>query len=177
MKGPCEEFADRIVDYVDGELPQDEARVVADHLAACESCRRTVDALNRSLGLAKVLWSDNLGEFELAASATPVRNLRIRRFFAVAASMLVAASLLVLMIAEWNRWKPAVAFEDVQRQIVRAGAAAELLAATQIIARCEGTETIVERQYQFIIKEYAGTPAAESIRAEYGSRTGGMYDD
>jgi len=172
MNGPCGEFANRIVDYADGELPEDEARAVARHLAECERCCRTAEALGRSLGLAKALWSDNLDEFKSATSAAPVRNLRIRRFSAVAASMLVAASLLVLMIAERNRWKPAAAFEDVQRQIVRAGAAAELLAATQIIARCEGTETIVERQYQFILKEYAGTPAAESIRAQYGSRLG-----
>ena len=61
MNGPCEEFADRIVDYVDDELPENEAEVVARHLAQCERCRQAATALQRSLGLANAIWSDNLG--------------------------------------------------------------------------------------------------------------------
>ena len=61
-KTPCQEFADRIVDYVDGELPQDEAQAVNRHLAECDGCRQTAEALQRSLGLAKVLWRDNLAD-------------------------------------------------------------------------------------------------------------------
>mgnify|MGYP001156595909 CR=1 FL=1 len=156
MNDPCEEFADRIVDYVDGELPQDEARVVADHLTACESCRRAVESLNRSLGLAKVLWSDNLGDRQVV----PWRESRHIWRYAVAAAILIAASILVATISNHRPQKPLIAFEDVEQQIVRAGAAAELLAATQILARCEGTESIVEEQRRYILSNYADTPAA-----------------
>ncbi len=177
MKGSCEEFADAIVEYVDGELPEGEARLVAEHLAGCERCQQTAQALKHSLGLARVVWSDNLGECESAVSAAPAGRSRPRQFYAVAASILITASVLVLMVIGRHPQKPAVHFKEVERQITRAGSAAELLAATQIIARCEGTEAIVERQYQFIMKEYAGTPAAEGIRAQYGSRVGGTHND
>lgn len=159
MNDPCKEFADRIVDYVDGELPQDEARVVADHLTACESCRRAVESLNRSLGLAKVLWSDNLGDRQ----AVPWRESRHIWHYAVAAAILIAASILVATISNHRPQKPLIAFEDVEQQIVRAGAAAELLAATQILARCEGTESIVEEQRRYILSNYADTPAAAML--------------
>ncbi|MEN6427192.1 MAG: zf-HC2 domain-containing protein [Phycisphaerales bacterium] len=177
MNGPCGEFADRIIDYVDGELPEDEARAVADHLAACESCRRTVDALNRSLGLAKVLWSDNLGDSKSAVQPALMPRSRRIWIYAVAASIVIAVLILVSMISDRHLQQPSFRFEEVERQIARVGAAAELLAATQIIARCEGTEAIVERQHQFILKEYAGTPAAESIRAQHGSRLGGTHNE
>ncbi|HSW02515.1 MAG TPA: zf-HC2 domain-containing protein [Sedimentisphaerales bacterium] len=163
MNGPCKEFADRIVDYVDGELPQDETQAVGRHLVACEPCRRTAEALNRSLGLAKVLWSDNLDDRE-RTQAAPAPRLYHIRVYAVAASVLIAASVLVLVVGDHYSRSSLTRSGNVERQVADVGAAAELLAATQILARCEGTEALVERQYRFILKEYAGTPAAESIR-------------
>lgn len=174
MKTSCMDYTDRIVDYVDGELPRDEAQRVAQHLAACEDCRRTAQALERSLGLAKVIWSDNLGDSQSVAPPAPVSRPRRIGFYGVAASILIAASVLMVTMLKRPQEHVPVPFEEVERQIARAGTAAELLAATQILARCEGTEAIVERQYQFILQEYAGTPAAESIRAQSGSRLGGI---
>jgi anti-sigma factor RsiW len=170
MMKACETFVDQLVDYVDGELPQDEAKAVAEHLAVCESCRHTAAALERSLGLANVIWSDNLGRSEPAARPAPAWKSRRMRSLAVAASILIAAAVLVITVSNRRGVQPAISFEEVEQQIARAGAAAELLAATKILARCDGTEDIVERQHQFILTEYAGTPAAESIRAEDGSR-------
>lgn len=161
MNRPCEEFADRIVDYVDGELPEAEAQVVARHLAVCEPCRRTVGALNQSLRLAKTIWADNLGDVQ----TVPAKKFHPIRFYAVAASVLVAVSILVLTVSDRHPERSSIHVEELEWQVARAGAAAELLAATQILARCEGAEVLVERQYQFILREYAGTPAAESIRA------------
>jgi hypothetical protein len=69
---------------------------------------------------------------------------------------------------------PALTFEEVQRQVARAGTAAQLLAATRIVARCEGTESIVEQQYRYILREYADTPAAESIKAGHNLKLGGI---
>jgi anti-sigma factor RsiW len=174
MKMSCKEYTDRIVDYVDGELPEDEAQRTAQHLAACEGCRRTAQALERSLGLAKVLWSDNLSGSRSAAQAAPMQRSRRIRFYAVAATILLAASALLLTVPSHHPPQPSIRFEDVQRQVTRAGMAAQLLAATRIVAQCEGTESIVEQQYRYILREYAGTPAAESIRARYGSRLGGI---
>ena len=163
MNGPCEEFADKILDYVDGELPEDEAQAVAGHLAECDRCRRTAEAMERSLGLAKVLWSANLDESE--STTGPMIWLGSRRtwFYAIAASVLVTASTLLFTVSDRHPQATPIRFEDVERQVADAGAAAQLLAATQILAQCEGTESIVEEQYQYILNNYAGTHAAAML--------------
>jgi anti-sigma factor RsiW len=163
MNGPCKEFADRIVDYVDGELPQDEAQAVARHLAACEPCRRTAETLDRSLGLARVLWSDNLDDRGASTRSAAVPRFHRIRVYAVAASVLIAASVLVFVIANHRSGSSSIRFEDLERQIADAGAAAELLAATQILAQCEGTDSIVEEQCRYILSNYPGTPAAATL--------------
>ncbi len=174
MKMTCKKYTGRIVDYVDGELPEDETQRMAQHLTGCERCRRTAQALERSLGLARVIWSANLGDSESPAQSEPARRSRRIRFYAIAAGTLVAASVLMVTMPKRPQEHVPVPFEEVEQQIARAGAAAELLAATQILARCEGTEAVVERQYQFILQEYAGTPAAEAIRAQHGLHSGGI---
>ncbi|MGE5296145.1 MAG: anti-sigma factor [Solirubrobacterales bacterium] len=167
MNGPCKEFADRIVDYVDGELPEAEAQAVAQHLATCEPCRRTAEALDRSLGQAKVLWSDNLGDKGAPTQSAAVPRFHRIRVYAVAASVLIVASVVLFTVADRHPRPSAIRIEDVERQVAKAGAAAQLLAATQILAQCEGTESIVQEQYRYILAEYGGTPAAESIRTKY----------
>jgi len=173
---PCKEFADRIVDYVDGELPEDEAQAMSCHLAECERCRQTTEALQRSLGLAKVLWSDNLAEPAAAAPARHVQKSQRRSFYVVAAAagILLATGSSFFVFFHLAPPQPPLAFEEVQRQVARAGRAAELLAATRIVAQCEGTESIVEQQYRYILREYADTPAAESITADRDLKLGGM---
>ncbi len=166
----CEELADKIVDYVDGELPPPEAQSVDRHLAECDCCRQTAEALRRSLDLAKVLWSDNLAEPVAAAPAGHGRILPRWSFYplAAAAGILLAVGLLVLPSHQGPQ-SHAIRAEHVERQVARAGLAAELFAATQMLAQCEGTETIVEHQYQYILREYTDTPVAKTIRAGLGS--------
>jgi anti-sigma factor RsiW len=178
-KTPCQEFADRIVDYVDGELPEDEARAVAQHLAGCERCRRTAEALQRSLGLAQVLWSDNLAEPVTAARNHFIRpwDWCARHTLHLAAGVLIATGSSFFVFSHHASRPSPVTFEEVQRQVARAGRAAELLAATRIVAQCEGTESIVEQQYRYILREYADTPAAESIKANYDLKLGGRQND
>ena len=205
-KTPCKEFADRIVDYVDGELPQDEAQAVTRHLAECDGCRRTAEALRRSLGLAQVLWQDNLADTTAvrsdAVGATPrgrplerragtaglplqcpcghtTNVLRRRSFYVLAAAagiLLATGGSFFLFLHRAPRSQP-VTLEEVQAQVARAGIAAELLAATRIVAQCEGTESIVEQQYRYILREYADTPAAESIKANQNLKLGGIQND
>jgi anti-sigma factor RsiW len=172
----CDELADRIVDYVDGELPADEARVVARHLSECPRCRQTANNLERSLRLAKVIWDDNLTQPAAASSARQVQKLRRTSFYVVAAAatILLATGSSLLLFVHQAPQPPALTFEEVQRQVARAGTAAQLLAATRIVAQCEGTESIVEQQYHYILREYADTPAAESIKAGHNLKLGGI---
>jgi anti-sigma factor RsiW len=180
-KIPCKEFADRIVDYVDGELPEDEAQEVARHLAECEYCRQTAEALRRSLGLAQVLWRDTLAESSRRVCYAHQSSIRLQNWCAkhtlhvAAASILLAIGAFFLVFPHQSR--PPVTFEEVQTQVARAGIAAELLAATRIVAQCEGTESIVQQQYRYILCEYADTPAAASIKANQNPKLGGIQHD
>ncbi len=163
----CEELADRIVDYVDGELPAEEAQIVARHLSECPRCWQTASDLQRSLGLAKAIWEDNLVPPAAAAPGPQVQKLRRSSYYvvAVAATVLLATGSSLLMFFPRAPQSPALTVEEVQRQVTRAGTAAELLAATRILAQCEGTGSIVKQQYRYILREYADTPAAASIQA------------
>ena len=52
----CEELEPLVSGYVDGELPPDQRAQVEAHLAACESCRRelaAVEALKENLAMVK----------------------------------------------------------------------------------------------------------------------------
>ena len=175
----CEELADKVVDYVDGELPENEARIVARHLSECPRCRQTASDLQRSLGLAKVIWEDNLVPPAAVASVRHVLKLRRSSFNVVAAAatiLLVTGSSLLLFFQRAPQ-PPALTFEEVQRQVTRAGTAAQLLAATRILAQCEGTGSIVKQQYRYILREYADTPAAASIEANDDLKLGGTSND
>jgi anti-sigma factor RsiW len=188
-KTPCKEYADRIVDYVDGELPPDEAQAVARHLVECDRCRQTAEGLQRSLGLARVLWRDNLAD-TTAVRSDAVRRLprcphghttnlsrrRVMYALATAASIILATGISLFLFLRQAAPQP-VSLEEIERQVARAGRAAELLAATRIVTQCEGTESIVQQQYRYILREYADTPAAESIKANHDVKLGGIYND
>jgi len=185
MTTPCEKFADRIVDYVDGELESSEAQVVAQHLKECDRCRHIAEALERSLGLAQALWRDNLegpaARRLYRAHGFPgrVRLWCVRHtvHFAVAASILLITGLLLIPVSHRGSSDQALAADQIERRVARVGMAAELLAATRIVAQCEGTESIVKQQYRYILREYADTPAAASIQANEDLELGGTAND
>jgi anti-sigma factor RsiW len=155
----CEQLRDMLVDYADGELSTQDAQAVAEHLAECRACRETVEALERSLRLAKVIWLDNLE----AGKAAPIHRHVIRwwRYAAVAAAILVVAG--ALLLGYLHRSAEAE-YALIDRRVADFATAARLLAATQILAQCEGTESIVEEQRRYILASYADTPAAATLR-------------
>jgi anti-sigma factor RsiW len=163
MRKSCEEIRDLLVDYVDGELPPHDSQAVHDHLAECPACRQRVEALERSLQLAKAIWQDNL----TLSSRHMARRLS---YAAIAAGILIVAGVLMLAVGHKAAEPDAVA--AVERQIAQADTAARLLAATRIIARCEGTQSIVERQCRYILSHYADTPAAAKLRTTDPSMLG-----
>ena len=155
----CEQLRDMLVDYADGELSTQDAQAVAEHLADCPACRETVEALERSLGLARVIWLDNL---ETVGTASAHRHvIRWWHCTAVAAAILIVTGALVLNSLR----RPAEPeYARIERQVADVAAATRLLAATQILAQCEGTQSIVEEQRRYILASYADTPAAATLR-------------
>ncbi len=158
-KKSCQEIRDMLVDYADGELSASDSRAVAEHLAECLACREIVRGLERSLHMAKAIWQDNLE----AAKTTSARRVAVRLlpWAAVAAAILIVAGTLVLNSIH----RPTeLEYAQIERQVASVAAAARLLAATQILAQCEGTESIVQEQYRYILDNYADTPAAATLR-------------
>lgn len=160
-KKPCQEIRDMLVDYADGELSEQDSQAVAKHLAECPACREVVRGLERSLHLAKAIWLDNL---EAAKTISVHRRMvRLLPWAAVAAAILIVAGTLVLNSIH-RPTEPDLAYAKIERQVAGVATAARLLAATQILAQCEGTESIVEEQCRYILNNYADTPAAAMLR-------------
>jgi anti-sigma factor RsiW len=179
MESTCEEIRDRLVAYADGELSEQDAQCVTEHLVACAGCRALAESLRRSLDLTKAIWLDNLEGSEAAPAAAPGRRRTVRWVwrFAVAASILIAIAG-VLIVSSTRRatdWAPMYA--EMERSIARAAAAARLLAATQILATCEGTESIVRQQYRYILRHYGDTPVAARLRTGNHMNLGELEND
>ena len=77
MQKSCEDIADMLVDYADGRLSPGESSKVSAHLAKCEDCRESLEALQRSLELAEVIWEDQLAEIEAVRIQIPKK---VRKF-------------------------------------------------------------------------------------------------
>lgn len=127
----CDEIAEELVDYADGELSGPESAAVAAHLAACERCRATLAALERSLVLARAIWEDGAANLAIVGlpvnareSAPPLRRVaglwppRLRRWHAAA----IAAGLLLLVVIGWHwqqrREPPPVAVANTTAPVV-----------------------------------------------------------
>lgn len=160
----CEEIRDLLVDYADGELSSRDSQAVAEHLAGCPACRQIVKGLERSLDLAKAIWLDNLeaSGSDAAVSRPVIHRLR---WPAVAAAILLAVGGTLLLCTLHKSPPATVTYAQIEQQVTRAAAAAKLLAATQILAKCEGTESIVEQQARYILSHYGDTAAASELKA------------
>jgi anti-sigma factor RsiW len=168
-----------LVDYADGELPGHDLQAVTAHLAECPACREIVRGLERSLHLAKAIWSVNLEGREANQAGTVAKGPVIHwlRRAAVAAAVLVATGGALLLSTLRQPSQPALTYAQIEQRVTRAAAAARLLTATQILARCEGTESIVEQQSRYILSRYPDTPAASELRAGMSSiLKGARYD-
>lgn len=166
MDKQCEKTRDRLVDYVDAELPENESRAVTEHLAACTPCREIVRGLERSLHLTRAIWLDNLQGSRTKPAGLWVHRPAVRwlRHAAIAASIVIAIGGVLMLSSIRRAPEQALNYAEIEQQVSRAAAAARLLTATRILATCEGTESIVQQQYRYILSNYADTPVAARLR-------------
>jgi len=162
-KVACTEIADKLTAYADGELPQHESGMVAEHLAQCPDCRKTLSALEDSLRLTRIIWDDNLARTDNIDLALPAksRSRRRLRYVAVAAGILLAVTCSVIRYATVKE----PTFQEIEHQIAQAASATRLLAALELLAEYPDAELIVQQQYLHIVDMYPQTAAADKAKA------------
>jgi len=174
----CEAIQSVLVDYVDRELSAHDSQAVAQHLAGCSACRENASSLERSLVLTRAIWLDNLRGSKVAPAAVAARGSAIHRLrrVAVAACILITGGLFLFFPIRQSAEQP-LTYGQIEQHVTRAAAAARLLAATRILATCEGTKAAVEQQCRYILSNYPDTRAASELQADASSLLkGASYD-
>ena len=168
MEKSCEEIREMLVDYADGQLLPSDSNKMADHLAECAHCRKMLDALQRSLELAGVIWANGLAETKEIRVSIPGKAKKIHwpRYAAVAAGILLVLTTSLI----WRRLvKPTrkeLNFVEIERKITESGSAARLLAAAELLAEYSNNEDIVKAQYRYIVEIYPETAAAAEAKSK-----------
>jgi putative zinc finger protein len=103
------EWTDRLSDYLDGELSDQEQRAVSAHVASCAECARTLDELRTVVEQARALtpaapaadlWSGISSRIGSADGSRPLSgHFGPRRRFSFTWPELVAASLLLVLVS------------------------------------------------------------------------------
>ena len=168
MEKSCEYFENMLVDYADGQLSPSESSEVNGHLGKCERCRVLLDGLNKSLELAGVIWTDGLTETEDIRIPTPYRPKRLRwlRYAAVAASILIVATVSLMRHSPARRQQPELTFAQIERSITESATAARLLAAAKLLAESPAAQPLVRQQYRYIVETYPETTAAAEAKSQ-----------
>lgn len=168
MRKSCREIDEMLVDYADGQLSPDDSSQVAEHLAQCEACRKVLDALQKSLELAGVIWNDSLIETENIRIPTSQKSkkLPLLRYAAIAASILLVVTTSIVWRALVKPEQTEITFAEIERRITESASAARLLAATELLAEVPDAQPIVDQQYRYIVETYPETTAAKNAKSK-----------
>jgi anti-sigma factor RsiW len=166
MASSCKEIEQMLVDYADGRLSPGESSEVAAHLAKCEQCQSTLQALQRSLELARIIWEDGLAETEAIRIPIPqkVRKIHWHGYAAIAASILLVVTISGVWRALVRPTEKEPTFAEIERRISDSASATRLLAAADMLAKYSDSEAIAKRQYHYVVKKYPETPAAAEAK-------------
>lgn len=161
----CQVIEELLVDFADGALAHDEAERVSAHVEHCPHCHAMVEALRQSLQCAKVLWQDNLRDTQTVRSGAR----RVWRYVGVAAGLALSLGSVLF----WStRHKPAAkapTLAEMEHRIASAGAAAQLLAATDQLETQASLQDVAQNQYRYIVAQYPDTEAAIQARLKLKS--------
>jgi hypothetical protein len=166
MEKSCENIEEMLVDYADGLLSTGESNKVAGHLENCVPCRRTLEGLQKSLALAGVIWSDGLAETKEIRILIPgkLRNIPWTRYAAAAAGIILLLTTSVVWRTLMKPVDKEINFAEIERKITQAGTAARLLAATELLTEYPDAQSIVKKQYRYIVETYPETSAANKAK-------------
>jgi hypothetical protein len=126
-----------------------------------------LDALQKSLDLAGVIWSDGFAEIEnVRISTHKVRKFRLLRYAAIAASILLVVTTSIVWRTLVKPEQTEITFAEIERQITESASAARLLAATELLAEVPEAQSIVDQQYRYIAETYPETTAATKAKSK-----------
>lgn len=168
MERLCEEIREMLVDYGDGQLSPNKSNEVAEHLAKCQHCQKMLEALQKSLELAGVIWEDGLAETKEIRAPIPykVRKVRWLRYAAIAAGILLVVTTSIVWRTLMRPAKKELSFAEIEQKITDSGSAARLLAAAELLAEYPDAEAIVKQQYHYIVETYPETTAAAKAKSK-----------
>jgi len=162
MKRSCENISEMLVDYADGRLSPSESSEVAEHLTKCEQCQRTLQALQRSLELAAVIWEDGLAETK--AFHIPIAHKTGKahwpRYAGIAASVLLIFTVSIIRHVLVGPPESEPTLAEIEHRISDSASATRLLMAADLLVKHPDTEDIAKRQYHYVVKKYPQTSAA-----------------
>lgn len=163
----CLSVREKLVDYADGELAADQAAGVAEHLAACDACQERLEALRRSLVLAREAWAEAAAAVRPAPVPGAARPGRLwKRVAAAAACAAIAAGAAAVWLsmrrgAPEPAEPPLVAYtpESIDRRLGREEISAKLAALAAILARQPGGQQSADETLRHLARAYPETAA------------------
>lgn len=168
----CKEIADLLVDYSDGQLPEERSRIVDRHLKKCHNCRKHLGDLQQSLDVVKDIWQENLTEIESVKISLPVKVRRKAswKYAAIAAGLLIVAGIFSVTIQQNQRPHAyAMTAEQVEQKISESASAVRLLATADLLREYEDAKDILNKLYKNIIATYPDTSAAMEAKTRIKS--------
>ncbi len=165
MEKSCKDIKQMLVNYADGQLSQSDSSKVAEHLAKCEECRKVLDALQKSLELAGVIWADGLAETEnIRIPAAKTRKIHWSRYAVIAASILLVATASVMWHTFTRPKASELTFAEIERKINESGSAAQLLAAADLLSSQPGGQQYAMQRYNDVIASFPETNQSAEAR-------------
>jgi hypothetical protein len=121
----CNSILELLVEYTDGDLPADQSRRVADHLAGCPDCRAELRVLERSLELAREVWHESAAGAPTTTSPQwPERSLQ-KEWCATASSEAVPSHVPAEALLASKQWHT--------RRLIRAAACVAVCAVVLLL--------------------------------------------
>ena len=168
----CKEIADLLVDYSDGQLPEEKSQIVERHLEKCHGCRKYLTDLQQSLGIVQGIWQESLAEIEsveVSVSAKTRWN-TWRKYAAIAAGLLIAVGIVsVAMQKTLQHPTDVLTAEQVERKISNSASAVRLLATADLLSEYDGVKDTLSKLYEHIIATYPDTSAAMEAKTRIKS--------
>ncbi|MBN2591343.1 MAG: zf-HC2 domain-containing protein [Sedimentisphaerales bacterium] len=162
---------EKIIEYCDGELSQNETEQVAQHISDCQICKANVQVLQNSLSLAQNIWEGEKGKWGDLQSFNKRKLYKfpIRKLISIAAGIVIIFSVALLWLHSksnetTNLKMPKLTATEIEIQAEQVAFAAQLLAVGDMYAAQPGAEQYAAQRYNDIIESFPSSPQSEQAK-------------